>query len=360
MKVMKYFAVTSLALLAACSNEEELTKKSQEQQVLSIKFSEPSITRAVENSQGVGTAEFTAMTLYFWGNANKTISKGKQVLTSEQIQKAKTSDGALVGMPEGATHVSMTANNILGGNMQDSPVTGFQSLGDGFLSKVPMSSPAAVPTPHSTIANAKQVNLVPVPDLARIEVSGSITPQENAKAPVGADGKKCAYKSVKVKAVYVNNYYPTAKASDVSFTASDGDWQNYEVSMHDVLTDENRSNLADKSKAAAYQVFPAKETDKLPHIIVEVSYVLNDVNSTEVSGRYLTIRKYKENTSFLTSFIEGKIYKLDLAALNSAFGTDDGGNPIDPTDPVPEAVKTDLYVLITAYTWSVSDITPEL
>ena len=85
--------------------------------------------------------------------------------------------------------------------------------------------------------------------------TGSITPQENAKAPVGADGKKCAYKSVKVKAVYVNNYYPTAKASDVSLTASDGDWQNYEVSMHDVLTDENRSNLADKSKAAAYQVF---------------------------------------------------------------------------------------------------------
>ena len=111
----------------------------------------------------MGTAEFNDVTLYFWGNANKTISKGKQVLTSEQIQKAKTSDGALVGMPEGATHVSMTANNILGGNMQDSPVTGFQSLGDGFLSKVPMSSPAAVPTPHSTIANAKQVNLVPVP-----------------------------------------------------------------------------------------------------------------------------------------------------------------------------------------------------
>ena len=53
MKVMKYFAVTSLALLAACSNEEELTKKSQEQQVLSIKFSEPSITRAVENSQSL-------------------------------------------------------------------------------------------------------------------------------------------------------------------------------------------------------------------------------------------------------------------------------------------------------------------
>lgn len=158
----------------------------------------------------------------------------------------------------------------------------------------------------------------------------------------------------------MNNYYPTAKASDVSFTASDGDWQNYEVSMHDVLTDENRSNLADKSKAAAYQVFPAKDADKLPHIIVEVSYVLNDVNSTEVSGRYLTIRKYKENTSFLTSFIGGKIYKLDLAALNSAFGTDDGGNPIDPTDPDPEAVKTDLYALITAYTWSVSDITPEL
>lgn len=86
---MKYFAVASLALLAACSNEEELTKKSQEQQGLSVKFSEPSITRAVENSQGAETAEFNDVTLYFWGNANKTISKGKQVLTSEQIQKAK-------------------------------------------------------------------------------------------------------------------------------------------------------------------------------------------------------------------------------------------------------------------------------
>lgn len=38
MKVMKYFAVTSLALLAACSNEEELTKSHRNNRFLVSNF----------------------------------------------------------------------------------------------------------------------------------------------------------------------------------------------------------------------------------------------------------------------------------------------------------------------------------
>lgn len=354
MKISKYLAVASVALIAAaCSNDESPLQAGE--QDLTLRLSDPVIARAVEAPIADQSAvNFQDVTLKFWSGANGTGTETPLVLTAAQITAAKTPEGAIVKMPAGTVSVSMVANT----SVTATDITGYQALGADFLSKVPMTSPAVAPTTHTTIATAKEVTLVPVPDMARIEIAGSIVPTAPA-------GKTSAYKSVTVEAVYVNNYKATATATAPTKIEATGDWSAaYATTMRDFLTDEDRTALTDKSKASAFQVYPATaaaDADNLPHIILKVKYVLNTTPETTKENRYITIKGYKSDaTTALTAIEAGKIYKLDLASLNDSFGTDDSGNPIDPTDETPEADKTDLYVKITAYQWTAVNIIPDL
>lgn len=353
MKISKYLAVASLALVAAaCSNDE--TPLQTGEQVLTLRLADPAIARAIEAPVTAGAANFQDVTLKFWSDATGTTSAGQLVLTAAQINDAKTATGTLVKMPANTLSVSMVANT----SVAATDITGYQALGTDFMSKVPMTSPAVAPVAHATIATAKQVTLVPTPDMARIEISGTIT-------PAVAEGKTSAYKSVTVEAVYVNNYKATKDAEPTKLTAT-ADWTSVPATMQDALADADRTALADKSKAVAYQLFPAENTtakpDNLPHIVLKIKYVLNGNPEKTVENRYITIKGYKKagETAALTALASGTIYKLDLAALNDKFATDDSGNPVDPTDETPEAEKSDLYVMITPYTWTAVNITPDL
>lgn len=346
-------------LVASCNNNDELDPISKgEDQTLSIKLSTPTLgTRAIEDPINEGVeADYETVTLYFWKDANKKIpadSRPSIQLSKNQISEAKEK-GTKINISTDVTSVSMTANTAKKEGKGDYSILKMQNLGSDFTKQIPMTSPTVEPSTSSSKPNAKEVELKPVPDLARIEVMGKITPKPNSKT------KKSAYQSVIVEAVHLNNYKASSKASELTLKTDKEDWNNYEPLLHD----KELTAIANKTKAAAYQFFPCKneraEDDNLVHIVLKIKYTKNDESSSQVNNRWITISKYKEGLESLKEFKEGAIYKLDLASLNELFGTDDEGNIIDPTDPTPETPKTDLYVKVKAYSWTTHNITPDL
>lgn len=359
MKNFKFFALASVALFAACSNEENPVVE-QNESTLALRLETPALSRAIESPIGTENDDvavnFKDVTLYFWTDANGTTaaSPASMQLSTAQIEKAKESDGTMIRVPANTLSVSMTANNSV------DPISVINYQGKNVLTEIPLSAPATQTVQHSTINNAKKVTLKPTLDMARIEVSGKIEAKENQKAP---DGKKQAYKTLKVDAIYVNNYKETQGATGLKKFTKDN-WDSFEGKMYDEISAENATALANKSKAAAFQIFPTTYTagqDNMSHIVLKISYEYNDyVKTTPKAGTgYLTIKNFKAGNDYI-SFLAGTIYKMDLASLNDKFGTDDSGNPINPLDPDPEMDKTNLYLTIEAVKWTHKNITPDI
>ena len=115
------------------------------------------------------------------------------------------------------------------------------------------------------------------------------------------------------------------------------------------------------TKAYTYQVFAGS---LIPHIIYKVSgtvsagYKLADGtgdadNPTPFTGKYITVKGYRENGSLISHFDEHKIYKM---------GLENGGIEITPekiTDK-PEKAKIDLIAAITVADWTTANVTPEI
>lgn len=184
-----------------------------------------------------------------------------------------------------------------------------------------------------------------------------------ARFEVGTVKPGTGLDALTVDAVYINNFYNfynnSGPSSVQSFTES-----TWPVTFSPAwATDAYNAAVtsAAGTKAYAYQVYPY---NLIPHIIYKVSgtvsagYKLSDgtgdeTNPTSFTGKYITVKGFRESGALISSIDPHKIYKM---------GLDGGGIEITPdkiTDK-PEKNKIDLIVAITVADWTVSNVTPEI
>ena len=189
---------------------------------------------------------------------------------------------------------------------------------------------------------------------AAIELS-SLT----ARFEVGTVKPGTGLDALTVEAVYINNF-----RKDVGGSATQSFTETTWPATYTPTWATDAYNAAVTSaagtKAYAYQVFAGNP----PHIIYKVSgtvsagYKLSDgtgdeTNPTPFSGKYITVKGFRESGMLISSIEEHKIYKM---------GLENGGIEITPdkiTDK-PEKNKMDLIVAITVADWTVANVTPEI
>ena len=182
--------------------------------------------------------------------------------------------------------------------------------------------------------------------VGRLEV-GSV------KAGTGLD-------ALTVEAVYINNflndYSAKTKQSFTELTWPGTYSPSWATDVYDAAV-----TSAAGTKVYAYQLFAGS---LIPHVIYKVSgtvsagYKLADGtgdadNPTPFTGKYITVKGYRENGSLISHFDEHKIYKM---------GLENGGIEITPekiTDK-PEKAKIDLIAAITVADWTTANVTPEI
>ena len=178
-----------------------------------------------------------------------------------------------------------------------------------------------------------------------------------ARFEVGAVKPGTGLDALTVEAVYINNYYKDLSRDIELFTET-----TWPATYPAWATDGYNASVTSASgtKAYAYQVLAGSY---VPHIIYKVGgtvsagYKLADGtgdenNPTPFTGKYITVKGFKEGGSSIGSVHPHKIYKM---------GLENGGIEITPdkiTDN-PEKTKIDLIVAITVADWTVSNVTPE-
>ena len=193
---------------------------------------------------------------------------------------------------------------------------------------------------------------------ASVELSSIVSRFE-----IGTVKKGTGLDALTVEAVYVNNFL------NFNGGALNSTIQNYnEITWPATFTpawatDSYNAAVtsATGTKAYAYQVFSG---NVVPHIIYKVSgtvsagYKLADGtgdadNSTSFTGKYITVKGFRDSGSLISEIEPHKIYKLGLA---------DSGIEITPdkiTDK-PEKAKIDLIVAVSVADWTVANVTPEI
>ena len=193
---------------------------------------------------------------------------------------------------------------------------------------------------------------------ASVELSSIVSRFE-----IGTVKKGTGLDALTVEAVYVNNFL------NFNGGALNSTIQNYnEITWPATFTpawatDSYNAAVtsATGTKAYAYQVFSG---NVVPHIIYKVSgtvsagYKLADGtgdadNSTSFTGKYVTVKGFRDSGSLISAIEAHKIYKMGLA---------DSGIEITPdkiTDK-PEKAKIDLIAAITVADWTTANVTPEI
>ena len=162
-------------------------------------------------------------------------------------------------------------------------------------------------------------------------------------------------KSLNVEAVYVNYFYneygKTTKQAHTEVS--------WPVSFTPAWATDNASGEVTSqkgTKAYAYQVFAG---DLVPHIIykvggeLETGYKLADGTQGTFTGKYITVKGFKESDTAIEAIEAHKIYKMGLT---------DGGIEITPEEITdkPEKDKIDLIVAVTVAAWTETTVTPEI
>ena len=193
---------------------------------------------------------------------------------------------------------------------------------------------------------------------ASVELSSIVSRFE-----IGTVKKGTGLDALTVEAVYVNNFL------NFNGGALNSTIQNYnEITWPATFTpawatDSYNAAVtsATGTKAYAYQVFSG---NVVPHIIYKVSgtvsagYKLADGtgdadNPTPFTGKYVTVKGFRDSGSLISAIEAHKIYKMGLA---------DSGIEITPdkiTDK-PEKAKIDLIVAVSVADWTVANVTPEI
>ena len=260
-------------------------------------------------------------------------------------------------------------------------LSGAEAQKNGFLYKVPYVAPKTDIVADQTDPNKLVVTLQPVPNVARLEISGNIkVPLESTQPAVDYIIKKFmksytddqtnyswlptpedvtlrTISDVTIRGIYLNNYKETPSDTKARICLTDENWTtdkwaSHNAAMHTLFDGTSYATAMTAKKVDAYQIYPGKDTDPeaLDHIIVEVEYTLgvkvghfnykvyNKAENKDVYActgvkdlgvqtltRFITIRKFLVTEGgtdkSLVSFDPGKIYRIDLNYLSPLFST---------------------------------------
>lgn len=309
-------AATTSCVYNTPGGDEELT--------LLIKFSPTHPFRAIEdgaqqNSYEVGT--YKPIALFFYdAQGNPTEPYRVELKDQADIDKAMSADGYEIKVREAVRKVSAVAGRdgvLKLENLESLSIYDLQSLGgaeaqkSGFLYKVPYVAPKTPVQQDRANAERLSVTLQPVPNVARLEISGSIEiPKESQKAiaddivtnrmkPYPGEGYSYVASPCElpiryiddftIRGIYINNYKETPNVANKdrdSLTTKEYDldkkvWTGHRTEMHTLFGELNKANdytnTMTDGKVDAYQIYPGEDTDPeaLDHVIVEVEYKLH-------------------------------------------------------------------------------------
>ena len=399
----------TIVAITSCNNSPE---ESDQELSLFVKLSSTTPFRAIEEGAKQDTYEvgdFQSITLFFYdAQGNPTEPYRVELKSTADIQKAMSDEGYEIKVRQAVRKVSAVAgrsgvwkaadlDKITIDQLQE--LNGAEAQKNGFLYKVPYVAPMTEIVPDQANAERLIVTLQPVPNVARLEISGNIeVPLESQENTVKwiIDNKMKTYtqsqtdyswlptpedlmlrsiSDVTIRGIYVNNYKETPNVANADRTRLTDDnynldgkvWTGHNDAMHTLFGALNETNDYAKKmttgKVDAYQIYPGKDTDPeaLDHIIVAVDYKVHTrvghfnykvYNATEkkdvyactgvedrgvqTKTRFITIRKFLvTDTESLVSFDAGKIYRINLKDLSPLFSTNT--NPgIKGTDDIEE------------------------
>lgn len=313
--LLTFVAITS------CNNSPE---GSDEELTLLIKLSPKQPFRAIEEGakqDAYEVGDFQSITLFFYDAlGNPTEPYRVELKSTADIQKAMRADGYEIKVRQAVRKVSAVAGRSGVWKAADldkitidqlQKLSGAEAQKNGFLYKVPYVAP--VTDVETDLNNAERliVTLQPVPNVARLEISGNIeVPLESQESTVKwiIDNKMKTYtqsqtdyswlptpedlmlrsiSDVTIRGIYVNNYKETPNVANADRTRLTDDnynldgkvWTGHNDAMHTLFGALNETNDYAKKmttgKVDAYQIYPGKATDDpeaLDHIIVAVDY----------------------------------------------------------------------------------------
>ena len=306
-------ATTSCGRSPLEGSDEELT--------LLIRFSPTHPFRTIEdgaaqNAYKVGA--YNPITLFFYNAAGEPTEPYRVELKSAEDLAKAMGAGYEIKVRQAVSQVSAVAgrSGVLNPTALDGiTIDQLQELGGAddasksFLRSVPYVAPK---TPVKALSSNKlTVELKPVPNVARLEISGNITiPTESKKAiadDIVAKRMKVypdeGYSYVAspcelpiryitdftIRGIYINNYKKTPNAANKdrdSLTADKYDlihkvWTGHNEHMHTLFDAlggaKDYTKRMTAGKVDAYQIYPGSATDPeaLDHVIVEVEYKLH-------------------------------------------------------------------------------------
>lgn len=313
--LLTFVAITS------CNNSPE---GSDEELTLLIKLSPKQPFRAIEEGakqDAYEVGDFQSITLFFYDALGNPTEPYRVELSPADIQKARSNDGYEIKVRQAVRKVSAVAGysgvakpadleSITIDKLQE--LSGAEAQKEGFLYKVPYVAPVTDVQTDPSNAERLTVTLKPVPNVARLEISGNIeVPLESQEStvkwiienrmktytqsqaeyswlPTPEDITLRTIKNVTIRGIYVNNYKETPNVINKNRTRLTGDvynldskeWTGHNVKMHTIFGALNEADDYAKKmttgKVDAYQIYPGKDTDPeaLDHIIVEVEYTL--------------------------------------------------------------------------------------
>lgn len=311
----------AVVAITSCNNSP---KEGDQELSLFVKLSSATPFRAIEEGakqDAYEVGDFQSITLFFYDAlGNPTEPYRVELKSTADIQKAMRADGYEIKVRQAVRKVSAVAGRSGVWKAADldkitidqlQKLSGAEAQKNGFLYKVPYVAP--VTDVETDLNNAERliVTLQPVPNVARLEISGNIeVPLESQESTVKwiIDNKMKTYtqsqtdyswlptpedlmlrsiSDVTIRGIYVNNYKETPNVANADRTRLTDDnynldgkvWTGHNDAMHTLFGALNETNDYAKKmttgKVDAYQIYPGKATDDpeaLDHIIVEVDY----------------------------------------------------------------------------------------
>ena len=311
-------AATTSCVYNTPGGDEELT--------LLIKFSPTHPFRTIE--QGAAKDSYTVdtykpITLFFYdAQGNPTEPYRVELKKDADIKKAMSDDGYEIKVRQAVRKVSAVAGRdgvLKPADLGDLLIYELQTLGGAdnatksFLHSLPYVAPQAEVQPFPGSPNKLIVELQPVPNVARLEISGNITiPQESQKTladeivtkrmiPYTKGATNYSYVAspcelpiryitdFTVRGIYINNYKEKVGATNEERNFLDSAkydlgtqvWKGHNDKMHTLFGELNEADDYAKKMTAgkvdAYQIYPgsAANPEALDHVIVEVEYTLH-------------------------------------------------------------------------------------
>lgn len=310
----------TIVAITSCNNSPE---ESDQELSLFVKLSSTTPFRAIEEGAKQDTYEvgdFQSITLFFYDAQDNPTEPYRVELKKEaDIKKAMSDEGYEIKVRQAVRKVSAVAGRSGVWKAADldkitidqlQKLSGAEAQKNGFLYKVPYVAPMTEIVPDQANAERLIVTLQPVPNVARLEISGNIeVPLESQENTVKwiIDNKMKTYtqsqtdyswlptpedlmlrsiSDVTIRGIYVNNYKETPNVANADRTRLTDDnynldgkvWTGHNDAMHTLFGALNETNDYAKKmttgKVDAYQIYPGKDTDPeaLDHIIVAVDY----------------------------------------------------------------------------------------